>query len=1063
MRKVCRAESHRAEIVMISPLPRTPLVLVIFLFLPLAPAYGWLDPEDPGVDTVLNVQDNQFAFYNGPSGQSEWLLNNGAKSVIRIKGYDDPSALGWELSSYAGRVVEEAELHLCLSGSSVVNSLVVSTINSPWNEGVRSGATAAAGDSCWRWKNYPDGEWTYPGSDFSTVTFGNFGTLVDFGYKASDRFRKYTKNGDTWVAMKLMPEIVYAMILDNYGLTVTDPRFDFANGNPAIYSSEAGSARQPRLLLKSGTAPLSAPPTEVADLRVDPGEWNGEAVISFSAPAAAGGGKAFGYTVLYGVGGDYASAVPVERWRVPRPGAPGSIDRLLLENLTPDMTYTFWVEAYDGLGRRSTPAVATLHLPAASAVPLLAHSGYLPADPAGKTIAGRDGILNYWACSELAKVNPVTGNRMEDGYTGTGGDDYKKANPVWDAGENRVRLLSARNEVVGFQLVVERLGAQLTGLSLAATDLTGPAGAVIEAANHIEFFRLHYSQGATSYPDPAIPLSPPFAAEVDVAPGLNHQAVWVDLYVPPDSVPGTYTGTLQLAADQLSTPISIAFQLEVASPVLPDTPTFFLDLNGYGNKWNSEASRYQVFQTAHKHRMVPNTLPYGWSETWTADRAPVLAGGGAARFISDWSTFASQYGPFFDGSAFSPTHPDYPYHGPGEETPIANFYTTGFEGWPMSLSDSTHGYDAAGAGYAYWKGLVDAGGGSLQTFLQEAPDVFAAFPASFAEGSRNVWRQFAEYAQAHGWKTAFQLYLNNKRDYSGTHSLWTLEEQYVAEDFRADALFMGLAREGWDAAGATDTRLQLRTDTSSRWQQNWGQLRGIASLRVQGDGKTWDYRHDRYRDYLEQQPEQRWWYGTGPKRTEPLKDHAAQMLMHWSHGLDGGLPYWDAFRTDWDSADSYDADLSLFLAGDDVPGHGFYDGRIATIRMKAMRYGQQLCELLNLLAAEDGWNPTLVRRALSQGFGDNAGVGYDAFGGDEYGAMSIEDFFRLRADLVATIERERLAGDVDGNGDVGVADVIALLRIITDCYGGPIGENADRDRDGRLTLQDAIAILGSLK
>jgi hypothetical protein len=178
--------------------------------------------------------------------------------------------------------------------------------------------------------------------------------------------------------------------------------------------------------------------------------------------------------------------------------------------------------------------------------------------------------------------------------------------------------------------------------------------------------------------------------------------------------------------------------------------------------------------------------------------------------------------------------------------------------------------------------------------------------------------------------------------------------------------------------------------------------------------------------------------------------------------MTGGLPYWDSFRTDWSSADSYDANLSLFLAGDNVPDHGSYDGRIATIRMKAMRYGQQLCELLNLLAGQEGWNQTKVRRALSDGFGNNEGDGYDAFGGDEYTLMSISDYHRLHDDLVATIEKISLAGDVDDDKEVGVSDVIAVLQILTDSYGGTIGPNGDSDGDGALTLQDAIRILGKI-
>ena len=292
-----------------------------------------------------------------------------------------------------------------------------------------------------------------------------------------------------------------------------------------------------------------------------------------------------------------------------------------------------------------------------------------------------------------------------------------------------------------------------------------------------------------------------------------------------------------------------------------------------------------------------------------------------------------------------------------------------------------------------------------------------AFPDGYATGTINVWKQFARFAQENGWKTSFQFYLNNKRHFAGTRSLWTLEEQYVADDFRADAWFMGLCKQGWESANAPDARFQWRIDTSTRWQQNWGQLSGICNLRAQGVGNNWDYRHDRYRRYTENIPESRWWYGGGPKRTESLKKLPSDFLAHWSHGLDGGLPYWNNFRNNWTTATGPeggdDADLSILLSGENVPGHGAFEGRIATVRMKAMRFSQQLCELLNLLSRSPGWNRNLVARAMSAGYGDHSGKGYDAYGGDEYAGMDILDFYRLAADVVASIEETNASGNIE--------------------------------------------------
>ncbi|MFH1998747.1 MAG: hypothetical protein ABIK28_03655 [Planctomycetota bacterium] len=206
----------------------------------------WLDPQDPDVDEVLNIEDNQMVFYDGPEGQVEWLLNRGKSTTIRLKGYDDPAILKWDLSAYEGMTVVDAELHLTLYGSSIVNALVVSTINNDWYEGNQTGNTAQTGDCCWRWRSYPadpadpqpDDEWAFPGSDFSTASFGNFGTLTSFGYRQEDTFKRYSYGSYTRVAMKLDPAVVHAMIHDQYGLTVTDPRRGNNSGNPRISSAD---------------------------------------------------------------------------------------------------------------------------------------------------------------------------------------------------------------------------------------------------------------------------------------------------------------------------------------------------------------------------------------------------------------------------------------------------------------------------------------------------------------------------------------------------------------------------------------------------------------------------------------------------------------------------------------------------------------------------------------------------------------------------------------------------------------------------------------------------------
>jgi len=255
-------------------------------------ALAWLDPADPDVVVVLDTDDNQFSWYNGPGGQAEWLNNKGAASRIRLKGWEDISAFKFDLSAYRGRTVLEAELHLCKADTYPIYAMVAATINSDWEEGTRSSGQAAVGECCWRWRRRPadpnnadsTNEWTFSHSDFSTATFGNYGSLVSYGYKASDTFSTYTDADNTWIRMKLDPDVVHALILDQHGLAVSDPRGYNSGYNPRVYTKEQNSTVQPRLYIKFAPTLDTTPPGGVSGLTAEAGEADGEVVLYFEAP-----------------------------------------------------------------------------------------------------------------------------------------------------------------------------------------------------------------------------------------------------------------------------------------------------------------------------------------------------------------------------------------------------------------------------------------------------------------------------------------------------------------------------------------------------------------------------------------------------------------------------------------------------------------------------------------------------------------------------------------------------------------------------------------------------------
>lgn len=1046
------------------------LVPVIFLMGLVLPgvSLAWLDSTDPAVHVVLDTQDTQLA-YSSPDTQSRWLLSFGKSATTQIRGWQDLTALRFDLASYKGQVVVEAELHLAKADTQPTFALVASTMNTDWQEGNGTGGNAGVGDPCWRWRRKPANtsspaagdEWAFSHGDVSATTFGNYGTKVCYAYSTDGTFGTYPSGGKTWLRMKLDPSLVQALILDQYGLVVTDARLStYTTYNPAVYARESGSATQPRLYIKFATTTDTTPPNAVSSLWAEAGPENGEVILHFNAPSDPQAPTAFGYTVRYGTSGGFAGATDIARWRIPRPKQPGAAQRVLIEDLSPGTAYTFYVQAYDAAGNGSTVAGTPFTLPAAVATPSLVSAPFVTPNPAGKTVRTVPGVLRYWAASEVIKVNPATGNRLEDGYTGTGADDYKKANVVWDAGTNTISLTGSRNEMVGAQLLIERQGSSLANVQVTVSNLAGPGGASIPAGTSVELFQLHYvTSGGQSYPDAAIPLAPPFPTQFSI-PDSNHnisgqnQSVWMDVYVPKNVPPGDYTGTITVTATQLASPVTINLRMSVGRLTIPDYPTFLVDYNGYRNFWDDypttpdSKSRtcLRYFQAAHKHRAVCNTLPYGWSASLRPDRYPLLSGSGPTLHAGDWSAFDGKYGRFFDGTAFLPTTPDSPYYGPGTATPITHLYTTFFESWPIYILDTTYGFDPTtppipgmpGLGGAYWNDLNNT---DYTTFFTSVPDIYPAFPDGYKQGVMNVVADWFQHAQQKGWtRTAFQIYLNHKYYYDGCAVLWELEEVESADDFRAVGYFHKLYRGGQAMANAPDVKWHFRLDISDRWSQNWGQIDNLINLHMMNNRSAgWCWRQNEYRNYyLDADKQEQWmWYNLGALIPDKGIGHSQVFLQKWCQGYIGGLPYWDNYQTSWTTAN----ELCTMYSGEAVPGFGQYEGPIMSIRAKMMRQGQQVLELLNAWAALPGFDRPRVRDSLNAKYGN---------GTWDYSFTNVDEvkLYRLRADLMAQVDSlTMLVGDINADGYVNVGDLQLLVSSWGKTNGSP-GYNAYADLNG---------------
>ena len=288
--------------------------------------------------------------------------------------------------------------------------------------------------------------------------------------------------------------------------------------------------------------------------------------------------------------------------------------------------------------------------------------------------------VKVWAVSENVRVNPVTGTLIEsrtDIHTDYPADDYREGNLVWDAGRKTVSLKAARNEFVGFQIVIET-GKPVDDVDVVLSELRHESGATIEG-KHLALFQewyVHVRKASTGYeatslgdgwyPDALMPkrrsgLLPGFPFSIpdryNNIPEQRNQAVWDDVFVPESASvapAGRYTGRAEVTWKDGNASVEVA--LDVWDFALPQ------DNHLPGDIWNdsmrsmSPEEELQYYQLAKQHRFLP--LVYGYRPKLSVE---------AGKVSLDWIEYDRRLGKYFDGSAFTGKHD---YWGPGYGVPV---------------------------------------------------------------------------------------------------------------------------------------------------------------------------------------------------------------------------------------------------------------------------------------------------------------------------------------------------------------------------------------------------------
>jgi hypothetical protein len=851
-----------------------------------------LDALPASPSTQLAVRRPTGEAVRAPVTRDTWFsnvgneadCNLGGATQLKLKSIQEMSLIDLDPKPLRGRVILGATLHVHLAGNERLHRVTVSSFGSDWVEGTSPRYAPQPGSSTHRRRRHPDVPWTAAGGDLCSVMLGQGGTL----WRMADAF---PPDGRGWQCVAVDPAVVAArtagisygfLVFDDTGSEWTRQGEQFAfrlYPNRFIHSRESGAATAPYLTIVLGPEDKQ-PPAAPGDLRSEVKDLPaGEAWVSWNTPEDQGAAGTVGFFIN-------VNGKDVPRYLIPLAGKKGERVRMHLRDLglQPGAEVSMSVRAVDGAGNVGPATTAKVRVSNRVPAPL---PGQSPRSFEEQAPLPRLGEAEVAILDELDKVQPVTGEMIPKQP-----DGYLAANHLWSAKEKRIRLHAARNEFVGFQVL---LRGKIQGVR---PRLTFPGA---EAAKiRVEWGNYHHVLSKKGpLPDPIVPLSGPVSvpSASESIEGQNSLGLHAEVYVPHEVKPGDYKGRLTLDAGGQTLALDVL--LRVWDFTLPDYLSFLPEMNCYGLPANERA----YYRLAHRHRTALNRVPYSQKGTVSDGCAP----GWDGRTL-DWSAWDRRFGPYLDGSAFV----DLPRRG----VPLECFYLPLHENWPTTMADNYNG--------SYWADR--------------------AFPASYRRNFVEVSRQTAAHFEAKKWhETLFHVFLNNKVDFkrngwSRGSSPWLLDEPASFQDYWALRYFGKAFHEGRNQAPGR-AKLVFRCDISRpEWQRDV--FDGLLDYNVVG-GAMRRY-HRLVFDRKEANGEVTVEYAGSNAIEDANMQPVGWSIDSWSLGSDGVLPWQTVGNGDsWRRADP----LALFY-----PGRGRNEPEVVpSIRLKAYRRGQQDVEYLTLL------------------------------------------------------------------------------------------------------------------
>ncbi len=539
----------------------------------------------------------------------------------------------------------------------------------------------------------------------------------------------------------------------------------------------------------------------------------------------------------------------------------------------------------DNAGNRGVPYSQTVQLAAGKLPEILIKSDITPFRPS-TALPVVNGI-QVSVVDLLDKIDPVTGAMIPQQ-----GKGYKGGNHLYSAEKRLVRIQSARNETVAFQLNLEG-SAKNIGVVF-SFDGYPQIKTEINQFNYVKI-RKNKGKQARYLPDPLVNtaenISIPGNGIGLKVPGQTNLSFIAEVYVPHNFPSGNLQGKLKISSGGEAIEIIVA--LAVWDFTLPNKLSFVPEMNAYATVTPYKSHDY--YRLAHKHRTCMNRLPYRW--TGKPSFYPHWDGQSF-----DWTKWDRAVGPLLDGSAFS----DLPRQG----EPVDVMYLPFNENWPIPLVNH---YTPS-----YW-----------------AND---AFDEAYTMALSKTFSLFAKHCDEKGWhEPIFQFYLNNKVRYKKRNprssAPWNFDEPIGTKDFWALRWYGKLFHSAIKGTKG-HANFWYRSDISYS-QYSRDMLWEVSDIEYLGGNNFQKTRmkkdeHLYTGGYFAE-------YGTLNNIDEENTQPVLWCLSAWSKGATGVLP-WQTIgnKKSWQRDDQN----SLFY-----PSH---NGPVPSVRLKAFTRGQQDVEYLVL-------------------------------------------------------------------------------------------------------------------